>query len=71
MKRLAIVAAVLSLVGGAVFLRAYYLVTFAVGYGIASADRNQLIYLIGTITCALLLVALGGYLLGRKVVKKS
>ena len=70
MKRLATITLVLSFIGGVVFLRAYYLVTFAAGYGLSSADRNQVFYLAGSIGSAALLFVSGGYLF-KKAVKKS
>ena len=49
----------LSSLFGAVFLaRSYYLVTFAVGYGIKDADRNQQLFLRGAVGCSVLFVVL-------------
>lgn len=49
MPRAKVFFLVLSLGGAFGFFRAYYLVSFASGYGIREADRNQLMFLCGTV----------------------
>ena len=48
-----------SLVRTLLFLRACYLVGFAVGYGIKEADRNSILFRCGAIGCGLVFVATG------------
>jgi hypothetical protein len=59
MNRLKVSVLLISLVGTLMFLRAYYLVGFAVGYGIKEADRNSIQFRCGAIGCGLVLVATG------------
>jgi hypothetical protein len=59
MNRLKVSVLLISLVGTLMFLRAYYLVGFAVGYGIKEADRNSILFRCGAIGCGLVLVATG------------
>lgn len=68
MSKVKIAMLLISLVGALVFFRAYYLVSFAVGYGIKEADRNQRLFLLGTAVCAVvfLVSATSLYLRARR-----
>ena len=55
MIKLKAVAAFALLSGAVMCGRAYYVVTFAVGYGFSEADRNQRIFLYGGISFGILL----------------
>ena len=54
MTKVKVTIALVLLAGALFFSRAYYLVGFAVGYGIKDADRNQHLFLWGAIGCGLL-----------------
>jgi uncharacterized membrane protein len=68
MLRIKIASLLTSLVAALAFFRAYYLVSFAAGYGIQQADRNQRLFLWGTIVCVLVFLgcALGIYLEAKR-----
>jgi hypothetical protein len=58
MQRLRFVATLFSLVGSVLLFRAYYLVSFATGYGITKADLNQRLFLAGGVVCGVVFLAL-------------
>ena len=59
MFKVKVIALLISLIGTLTFLRAYYLVGFAAGYGIKEADRNLLLFRCGAIVCGLVFVWCG------------
>ncbi len=70
MFKLKVVALLISLVGILMFLRAYYLVGFAAGYGIKEADRNLLLFRCGVIVCELVFLGCGISLLLTAIRKR-
>lgn len=66
MLRTKIAALVISLIGALVFFRDYYMVSFAVGYGIREADRNQRLFLGGAIICTLVFLGSAGSICLRR-----
>ena len=65
MRKVKITGLLLSFVGGLALFRAYYLVSFAAGYGIKEADRNQRLFLWGTLACAIVFLTCVASLLLR------
>ena len=67
MRRAKIAGLVVSLIGTVLFSRAYYPVSFAVGYGIREADRSQRWFCWGAVVCAAAFLGCAASIwLGRK-----